>query len=254
MKRILTIFLTAICLNICHVANAQNDVYLVPNPQTAKWSYIQTDDKGTHISTIYYSVESLEGDGLNGKMKLLVEEVPVKSPKETNKSYDFYCFKDGELMVDLYSGFDEMMFDGLLDSLILKTIADNHPDLPEAKIKEVLEATRAELVKVSGGPRGIPRHPEVGKLPDYEFHVKFSIASMKVFGQERRIVGRESIQTKAGVFDCYILEEKITTKAMMMKEVEKSKSWYAYGIGLVKEITYDKNGKLISTMILNEIK
>jgi hypothetical protein len=39
-----------------------------------------------------------------------------------------------------------------------------------------------------------------------------------------------------------------------MKEVEKIKAWYAYGIGLVKEITYDKSGKLISTMTLNEIK
>ena len=36
-----------------------------------------------------------------------------------------------------------------------------------------------------------------------------------------------------------------------IKDVEKTRSWYAYGIGLVKEITYDKNGKLISTMILN---
>jgi hypothetical protein len=40
---------------------------------------------------------------------------------------------------------------------------------------------------------------------------------------------------------------------MMMKDVEKNKSWYAYGIGLVKQITYDKKGNLISTMILNEI-
>jgi hypothetical protein len=49
------------------------------------------------------------------------------------------------------------------------------------------------------------------------------------------------------------LEETITTKSMMMKEVDKIKAWYAYGIGLVKEITYDKKGNLISTMILSEI-
>lgn len=76
---------------------------------------------------------------------------------------------------------------------------------------------------------------------------------MKVQGEDRRIVGRESIQTKAGMFDCFVLEETITTKSMMMKDVEKIKAWYAYGIGLVKEVTYDKNGKLVSTMILNEV-
>ena len=39
-----------------------------------------------------------------------------------------------------------------------------------------------------------------------------------------------------GLFDCFILEETIITKSMMMKE-----------------ITYDNNGNLISTMILNEV-
>jgi hypothetical protein len=83
--------------------------------------------------------------------------------------------------------------------------------------------------------------------------MKVSLVSMKVTGTDRKIVGKESIQTSAGVFDCFVLEETITIKSMMMKDVEKIKSWYAYGIGLVKEITYDKNGKLISTMTLSEL-
>ena len=76
---------------------------------------------------------------------------------------------------------------------------------------------------------------------------------MKVLGENRRIVGTERIQTGAGVFDCFILEETITTKSMMLKDVEKIRSWYAYGIGLVKEVSYDKSGKLSSTMILKTI-
>ena len=106
---------------------------------------------------------------------------------------------------------------------------------------------------MSGEPRGIPRHPQVGKLPDYEFNFKVKIMGMKVTGEERKIIGRESIQTEAGLFDCFILEETVTIKAMMMTEVERTKSWYAYGIGLVKEISYDKNGKPVSTMILNKV-
>ena len=114
---------------------------------------------------------------------------------------------------------EDNLFEGNeLDSLILSTIKENYPDLPENKKKEVYEKTKSEILNLSGEARGIPRYPE------------------------------------AGSFDCFILEETITTKVFLMKEVEKTKSWYAYGIGLVKEITYDKNGKLISTMILNEIK
>ena len=258
MKGIITIIISAVCLSIGYEVDAQNktqgDVYLVPDPQTARWSYIETDSNGKQVATVYNSIESIEGDGVNGNIKLRIEEVPSASPQDTVKSFGFYCFKDGEYMADLRAGMEDNMFEGNeLDSLVLSTIKEKYPDLPEEKKKEVIEQTKSEFLKISGEIRGIPRYPKVGKLPDYEFHLKFNILSMNVFGTDRKIVGTERIQTEAGTFDCFILEETITTKAMMMKDVEKIKSWYAYGIGLVKEITYDKNGKLISTMVLNEV-
>ena len=255
MKRILTIIISGIFLSICHEADAQkaDNVYLAPNPKTARWSYIETDQNGIQTATIYNSVESIEGDAVNGNIKILVEEVPVGSPKDTTRSFNFYCFKDGEFMADMCSGFEEQLFDGELDSAIRKTIKEKYSDLPEEKKKEVIEETKAHFFKISGQTRGIPRYPKVGKLPDYEFSIKISLVSMKVLGEDRRIAGRESIQTPAGSYDCYILEETISIKSMMMKDVEKIRSWYAYGIGLVKEITYDKNGKLVSSMILNEV-
>ena len=253
MRRIFAILLSTICLSICYESNAQNDVYLVSNPQTARWSYIETDSKGKQVLTTYYSIDSIEGDGVNGYMKLRVEEVPVASPKDTTKSFIFYRFKDGEFMVDVSAGLEYNIFEDNLDSLIRNTIKDKYPDLSEINKKELIEETKYEFIKTSGEIRGIPRYPKVGKLPDYEFHCKVSIMSIKVRGEERRIVGTERIKTKAGEFDCFIMEETISTKSMMIKDVEKIKSWYAYGIGLVKEITYDKHGDLISTMILNEV-
>ena len=253
MKRIFEILVSTVCLSICHEANAQKDVFLVSDPQNAQWSYIETDSKGKHVLTIYYSIDSIEGNGVNGKIKMSLVEVPVASPKDTIKEFMFYRFKDGEFMVDLGAGLEYNMFEGELDNLVHNTIMEKYPDLSEEQKKDLLEKTKAEFVKTSGEIRGIPRYPKVGKLPDYEFHCKVSIMSMNVSGEDRRIVGTERILTNAGSFDCFILEETITTKSMMMKDVEKIKSWYAYGIGLVKEITYDKNGKLISTMILNEV-
>lgn len=251
MKRIFV--LTIICLFICNVAKAQNDVYLAPNPKTAKWSYLETDNAGKTAAIVYYSVESIEGDGVNGNIKLLVKEVPVASPKDTVKSFDFYSFKDGELLPDIFSGFEENLFDDKLDTEVRKTIQEQYPDLPEDKKQEVIRQIKTEFIKVSGETRGIPRYPKIGKLPDYEFQCKISLVNMKVICDNRKIIDKEHIQTKAGIFDCFVLEETMTTKSMMMKDVERIKSWYAYGIGMVKEITYDKNGNLISTMVLNEI-
>ena len=253
MKRIFAILISIVGLSICYKTNAQNDVYLVSDPQTARWSYIETDSQGKQVLTAYYSIDSIEGNGVNGSIKMSLEEVPVASPKDTTKSFIFYSFKDGEFIVDVSAGLEYNIFEGNLDSLIRNTIKDKYADLSEENKKELIKKTKNEFIKTSGEIRGIPRYPKVGKLPDYEFNCKVSIMGIKVRGEERRIVGTERIQTKAGAFDCFILEETISTKAMMMKDVEKIKSWYSYGIGLVKEITYDKNGKLISTMILNEV-
>lgn len=253
MKRIFAILISIVCLSICYETNAQNDVYLVSDPQTARWSYIETDSKGKQVLTAYYSIDSIEGNGVNGSIRMSLEEVPVASPKDTTKSFIFYIFKDGEFIVDVRAGLEYNIFEGNLDSLIRNTIKDKYADLSEENKKEIIKETKNEFIKTSGEIRGIPRYPKVGKLPDYEFHCKVSIMGIKVRGEERKIVGTERIQTKAGAFDCFILEETISTKSMMMKDVEKIKSWYSYGIGMVKEITYDKNGKLISTMILNEV-
>ena len=248
MKRIFTIFISVICLSICHQANAQTDVYLVPNPQTAKWSYIETDSKGKHIATHYNSVESLEGDGVNGNLKLRVIEVPAESANDTTITFNSYRFKDGELIFDMDTGFE----DNIIDSLVQSAIKERDVEVTEEEKKEILEKIRAEF-NMSGELRGMPRYPEVGKLPSYEFRFKISFINIKVIGENRRIVGTERLQTEAGEFDCFVMEETVTTKAMLMKDVSKTTSWYAYGIGLVKEITCDKKGKLISTMILNEI-
>jgi hypothetical protein len=256
MKLLSHIFISILCLSTFNLAKAQtqHEVYLAPDPQTARWSYIETDNNGKQIATIYYSVGAIKGNGVNGNLKLLVQEVPVAHPEDTTKSFHFYRFKDGEFMADVMAGFEDNLFgDDRLDSLVINTVKEKYPDLPKEKQKELYEQAKARFLNVSGETRGIPRYPKVGKLPDYEFRCKISIISMKILGQDRKIVGTERIQTEAGVFDCYILEETITTKSMMMKDVEKIRSWYAYGIGLVKEVTYDKNGKLVSTMILNEI-
>jgi hypothetical protein len=56
MIRILYILISIVCLSVCNKSNAQyqtqaqDDLYLVPNPQTARWSYLEMDSTG--LSTI----------------------------------------------------------------------------------------------------------------------------------------------------------------------------------------------------------
>lgn len=247
MKRVIRILITVIVLCFGLSASAQTaSTYLVPDPETAKWSYVEMDANGKTVATQYHSVESLVGNGINGSMKVRVKSVSASSPSETEEDFLFYLFKDGECMFDMKAVFESEF----LEDLIGSAIKEENADVTDEQVETAIAKIRSEFV-ISGEVRGIPRYPKAGELPDYEFLFKFSVVSMKVTGEDRRIIGTEKVVTNAGTFDCFILEETITTKAMMMKEVEKIRTWYSYGIGVVKEITYGKNGKVASTMVLN---
>ena len=130
MKRFIYIITCAIGfpLSWCLNAYGQDNVFFVPDPETARWSYLEMDGNGATTATMVYSVDSMTGDAVNGSAKVKLESAGKQSSEET-----------------------------------------------------------------------------------------------------------------------------VTTKAMMQKDVEKTVSWYAYGVGLVKENTYDKKGKLVSTTLLNSI-
>ena len=147
-------------------------------------------------------------------------------------------------MADISASFEE---DALADAI--NQLAANG-EYTEADVKKATKAVKDEM-KISGEIRGVPQYPTVGKLPDYDFQFKIFIVNMKVLGRDRKIVGTEKVETEAGTYDCFVMEETITTKALLMKDVIKVKSWCAYGVGLVKEVNYDKNGKVTSTVILN---
>ncbi len=228
--------------------SAQESVFFAPDPANARWSYIEQDAAGNPVAEIFYSVDKMSGDAVNGSVRLRLQRVKLSSPQDTLKSVVFYRFKDGEYMVDMGVMFEEDVLGEIIDS----AAKDDGDQISEEKKDEAVRKMQSQI-KISGEIRGIPRYPKVGKLPDYEFQMKFSIVNMKVSGEQRKISRVEKLSTPAGTFDCFVLEETITTRAMMQKDVEKTISWYAHGIGLVKEASYDKDGNLQSSTVLNRI-
>lgn len=237
----------AVCLALSWGTHAQEKVFFVPEPETARWSYLEKDADGTTVATIAYSVGTMNGDAVNGSVRLKMARVGTQSPADTLNSFLYYRFKDGECMVDMGAFFEADALAGLINAAAGDDVIGNSQDE-----KDALDEIRKHI-EVSGEIGGIPRYPVVGELPDYQFVFKLSILNISVKGTDRKICGQEAVVTPAGTFDCYILEETVTTKALMQKDVEKTVSWYAYGIGMVKENTYDKKGKLVSTTILNSI-
>ncbi len=86
-------------------------------------------------------------------------------------------------------------------------------------------------------------------------HVKLSIGSVEanLYTNDRNVTDCQTITTKAGTFkDCYLIKEVQKTKTIFSK-TENIETWYAPGIGCVKQTVRDDKGRLVSTQELIEI-
>ncbi|HRJ28762.1 MAG TPA: hypothetical protein PLV21_08835 [Cyclobacteriaceae bacterium] len=70
--------------------------------------------------------------------------------------------------------------------------------------------------------------------------------NMSVQITDRKVVGKETITTPAGTFDCYKITSKSTTQSKMgvsMSFEFATTEWIAEKVGMVKSESFDKNGK-----------
>jgi hypothetical protein len=81
--------------------------------------------------------------------------------------------------------------------------------------------------------------------------------TMKISIVNRKVVGKESIVTSAGTFDCFKITYDIklenTTMGVTTPVNMKSSEYYAAGTGSVKTESYDKNNKLMGYSLLTKI-
>jgi hypothetical protein len=76
---------------------------------------------------------------------------------------------------------------------------------------------------------------------------------MNVEITDRKVLGKETMQTSAGSFPCLILSQRVKSKIMMFNVEATSKEWYAEGVGMVRSESYDKKGKLTSYSVLTAL-
>ena len=117
-------------------------------------------------------------------------------------------------------------------------------------------------VDVQGDDIVYPVNIAVGKeLP--ECTISIMITAMEAFQmldmtiKNRKCVAEEEVTVPAGTFKCVVIEETqtqtVTFKGQQQSETSKTKTWYAEGVGTVKEETYTNRGKLQSTKELTKL-
>lgn len=106
---------------------------------------------------------------------------------------------------------------------------------------------------ISGTDLEIPNNLAVGQtLPDAQMIMNISMSGIKMNMElsitNRKVIGKESVTTPAGTFNCFVITSDMTTK-MGVSQTSNSKQWIAEGVGMVKQEDYQK-GKVSSTSLL----
>lgn len=120
-------------------------------------------------------------------------------------------------------------------------------------------ATFGADVKVTGSELSYPSNLSVGQtLPDASFSISsaasgVAVLSMTIDVTNRVVAARESVTVPAGTFDCFKITYNVDTK-MIFKISATAALWITKSGAMVKTESYDKKGKLTSSMVLSELK
>lgn len=172
---------------------------------------------------IDYVVKEASGDTATMTYEMQDEKGKMISASE----YDITCKDDG-VSIDMRS-------------LMTPGVMEQYKDME-------VDMTGTELV--------LPNNLSEGQsLPDAEvlMNIKMAPLNLKMSSKmfNRKVQSRESVTTPAGTFDCFLITSDNESK-MGIKISGSSKLWLSEGVGMVKQETYNKKGKLTGVMLLTE--
>ena len=132
-----------------------------------------------------------------------------------------------------------------------------HIDAQNLLNPEMMGAYQEMELEVNSSSIQIPNSLSPGMdLPDAYVEVKVSSAginmmTMRVNQTNRKVVGKEKVQTPAGTFDTYKISYDLDMKTGFVNTDLSSVDYFAPGVGAVKSESYRK-GKLMSYTLMTQ--
>jgi len=227
MKQYFILFLVVVFA--AQTSNAQSSCSTYyPLVDGANFQYTNYDKKGKEEGQINYTVTNVESSGDNVSATMMMEMVDKKGNTYTS-DYNMAC--EGNVV--------KIDFKSLMNEQMLSQMGDVEMD-------------------ISGTDVELPNSLSVGQeLPDANMQLKMKMGgainmNTNVETINRKVEKQESVTTPAGTFDCYVIYSETKTKMMMTNQTFPSRTWLAEGVGMVKQESYNKKGKLMGSMLLTQ--
>ncbi len=200
-----------------------------PMVDGALLQYTSYDKKGKEEGQIDYKVTNVNGSG-DHITATMVMEISDQKGNTFSSDYDITC--DGNVV--------RIDFKSLMNEQMLSQMGEMEMD-------------------ITGTDMELPNDLSVGQeLPDSNVNVKMKMSgvmnmNMDVETINRKVEKQESVTTPAGTFDCYVIYSETRTKMMMSNQTMPSRVWLAEGVGMVKQESYNKSGKLVASSVLTQL-
>ncbi|GJM35745.1 MAG: hypothetical protein DHS20C18_47460 [Saprospiraceae bacterium] len=208
--------------------NAQNCSAFFPFKEKTTVEYANYNKK-EKLQSYTRSTITVVDDTADGGLEAQVETSTMDEKKEVIQegAYQVVC-KDNTLYMDLSDMLNPEMTESF--SHMEVTIQGDKLVLPsDLEIGQVLPDAQTEIQAASGG---------------------INLLKMNFVISDRKVEAKESITTPAGTYECYKVNHSMDVKMLVKKSFQVS-TWYNEKVGMVKQETYDRKGRLDSRIELN---
>ncbi len=225
MKRLITVMLLSVFFIQLGVSQNNCSKYY-PMIEGATFEYTNYDKKGKSDGTASYKVTNVSTSGENTSATMAMELNDKKGKEIYKTDYKFTC--TGNMVNVDYK------------SLIPASMLEQYKDME---------------MDISGTDLELPNNLSIGQqLADANISMKLSMSGINMNTiidlVNRKVEKKESVTTAAGTFDCYVIYTNNNIKSMMVKQAFLSRVWFAEGVGMIKQESYNKNGKLMVSTVL----
>lgn len=217
---------------VSSTALSQNCSKYYPMEEGTSFQYTMTNKKGKTEGITDYSITNVENTGGVTTASMNMKFTDEKGKEIFVSDYKLSCTGD-VVKID---------YNSLVPAQMMKQYTDMGVEM-----------------EISGTDIELPNDLNVGQgLDDANVAMSIKMPGMnmniKVDQLNRIVEKKESVNTPAGTYECYVITQDNVSETMGVKQTMQSKLWLAEGVGMVKQETYNKKGDLMSKSELTSFK
>lgn len=225
------LYLFVLAFAIGSLTAQENCSKYYPMEEGTSFQYTMYNKKGKTEGITDYTISNVNTDGGTTSATFDLKFTDNKGKEVYNSDYTISCSENG-IKIDYASLFPSQMMKQYEEMGLEMDITGTDIQLPnELSVGKVLEDANVSIAMSMSG-------------------IKMNIS---VDQTNRKVEKKESVNTPAGTFECYLITETTTSKTMGATQEMNNKLWLAEGVGMVKQESYKKNGNLITWMELTKL-